>query len=110
MDDVQNLQRLCRRVLSQVHTCLYLSLCNFILETSHSVCLLKGDSGLKVTDEITCLPLETSVYNEPSQYFPLNYVQEAKSLNSISFYLCFLPLQLKPIIILKHRGSLKGSP
>lgn len=41
--------------------------------------------------EITCHPLETSVNNELSQYFSLNYIQEAKSSNSISFYLCFSP-------------------
>lgn len=58
----------------------------------------------------TRLPLETSVYNEPSQHFSLNYIQEAKSSNPINFCLCIFPLQLKLITILKHQGSLKGSP
>lgn len=60
--------------------------------------------------EITRFALKTSVYNEPSQHFSLNYIQEAKSSNPINFYLCFFPLQLKLITMLKHQGSLKGSP
>lgn len=88
-----------------IHVYIFPCAISHLKQVIQSVCS-KQTQGL---GEITCHPLETSVNNEPSQYFSLNYIQEAKSSNSISIY-AFPHLQLKLITILKHQGSLKGSP
>lgn len=75
--DVQNLQRLCRRL----HTCISLSCYNFSLKASHSVLRRFRVKGHEWNHSPST---EISVRNESCQHSFLNSFQKAKSSNYIN--------------------------